>query len=83
MQNQSYIRPTSTAIPQAAKPSPTQQLERARKSVQAALRAAADEAPSFALLDDISRSLTQAMRELDGLAITVAVLSRKEAHANE
>ncbi len=79
MQNAFYIKPLPLAIPQAAKPSPTQQLERARKSVQGALRAAADEAPSFALLDDISRALTAAMRELDGLAITVAVLSRKEA----
>ena len=58
---------------------PAQQIEKARHRVQTALSAAADEQPSFALLDDIARSLTQAMRDLDGLAITVAVLSRKKA----
>lgn len=78
MQNANYIKPPPQAIPPAGKPSPTQQLEAARKSVQRALRAAADGQPSFALLDDISRALTQAVRDLDGLAITVAVLSRKE-----
>jgi hypothetical protein len=80
MQRESIIRQppqTTSTIPVAVKQSPTQKLEQARRRVHAALRAAADEQPSFALLDDIARSLSAATRDLEELSITVAVMERR------
>ncbi len=80
MQRESTIRhhqQTTPASVGGGKQSPTQKLEQARRRVHAALRAAADEQPSFALLDDIARGLTAAVRELEELSITVAVMERR------
>ncbi len=58
---------------------PAQKLETARQRVRAALRLAADETPSYAVLDDIARGLSLAMRDLEEAAMAVAVLQRREA----
>ncbi len=63
----------------AAVRTPAQKLEQARQRVRAALRLAADEAPSYAVLDDIGRALSLAMRDLEEAAMAVAVLQRREA----
>ncbi len=62
----------------AAVRTPAQKLETARQSVRAALRLAADETPSYAVLDDIARGLSIAMRDLEEAAMAVAVLQRRE-----
>jgi hypothetical protein len=60
---------------------PAQKLEQARQRVRAALRLASDEAPSYAVLDDIARGLSLAMRDLEEAAMAVAVLQRREAQS--
>ncbi len=60
---------------------PAQKLEQARQRVRAALRLAADEAPSYAVLDDIARGLSLATRDLEEAAMAVAVLQRREAQS--
>ncbi len=68
-----------TARKAAAVRTPAQKLETARQRVRAALRLAADETPSYAVLDDIARGLSLAMRDLEEAAMAVAVLQRREA----
>ncbi len=65
----------------AAVRTPAQKLEQARQRVRAALRLAADETPSYAVLDDIGRALSLAMRDLEEAAMAVAVLQRREAQS--
>jgi hypothetical protein len=65
----------------AAVRTPAQKLEQARQRVRAALRLAADETPSYAVLDDIARGLSLAMRDLEEAAMAVAVLQRREAQS--
>jgi hypothetical protein len=65
----------------AAVRTPAQKLETARQRVRAALRLAADETPSYAVLDDIARGLSLAMRDLEEAAMAVAVLQRREAQS--
>ncbi len=60
---------------------PAQKLEQARQRVRAALRLAADEAPSYAVLDDIARGLSLATRDLEEAAMAVAVLQRREVQS--
>jgi hypothetical protein len=60
---------------------PAQKLETARQRVRAALRLAADETPSYAVLDDIARGLSLATRDLEEAAMAVAVLQRREAQS--
>jgi hypothetical protein len=69
------------AARKAAVRAPAQKLEQARQRVRAALRLAADEAPSYAVLDDIARGLSLAMRDLEDAAMAVAVLQRREAQS--
>ena len=79
MRSASYIKQTPQAISSPpARATSIEQLDNARRRVQAAIRAAGAEIPSYHTLDDIARNLTEVLRELDALAITVAVLSRKE-----
>ncbi len=61
---------------------PAQKLETARQRVRAALMRAADETPSYAVLDDIARGLSLATRDLEEAAMAVAVLQRREAASN-
>ncbi len=77
MQHANYIKPLPKAIPPAEKRSSTKQLETVRRSVQAALRAAADERPSIETLCDIERALHVALREMEQLQITLAVMKRQ------
>jgi hypothetical protein len=82
MQNAFYIKPPPHAIPPKALPTPAQKLQRARESVRAASRdvqVTEGRLLDFNTAEGIMRALATALRELDGLAITVAVLSRKEA----
>jgi hypothetical protein len=60
---------------------PAQKLETARQRVREALKFAADETPSYAVLDDIARGLSLAMRDLEEAAMAVAVLQRREAQS--
>jgi hypothetical protein len=59
---------------------PAQKLEQARQRIREALRLAADETPSYAVLDDIARGLSLATRDLEEAAMAVAVLQRREVH---
>ncbi len=61
-----------------AEVTPLSRLEAARAHVREALRVAADETPSYALLDDLSRSLIAAGRELEHLHLQLAVAARRE-----
>ncbi len=78
MQRQSTIRSKGqgSALPVTT---PAQKLERARQRVRIALCAANTDQPSYAVLDDIARGLSIAMRDLDEATIAVAVLQRREA----
>ena len=69
------------AARRAAVNTPLQKLEQARQRVRAALRLAADEAPSYAVLDDIARTLSVAVRDLEEAAMAVAVLQRRDAQS--
>jgi membrane-bound ClpP family serine protease len=69
------------AARKAAARTPAHKLEQARQRVREALRLAADEAPSYAVLDDIARGLSLAMRDLEEAAMAVAVLQRREAQS--
>ncbi len=60
---------------------PAQKLEQARQRVRSALCAANTDQPSYAVLDDIGRALSAAMRDLDEATIAVAVLQRREAQS--
>jgi len=69
------------AARKAAVHTPAQKLEQARQRVREALKLASDEAPSYAVLDDIARGLSLAMRDLEEAAMAVAVLQRREAQS--
>ena len=60
-------------------PQPTERLERARQRVSFALaEIASDSAPGWETLDDVARALTAALRDLEALQFTVAVMQRRE-----
>ena len=61
----------------AQKPGATQRLEQVRHRGRVALRAAEEGPLTVAADDDIARSLTSAMRDLEAIQLTVAVLERK------
>jgi hypothetical protein len=67
------------ATRKAAVRTPAQKLETARQSVRIALRLAADEDPSYQVLDDIARGLSRAVRELEEAAMAFAVMQRRDA----
>ena len=67
----------TTLAPPAQKPSASQKLEHVRNRVRFALRAAEEGPLTVAAADDIARSLTGAMRDLEELTLQVAVLTRK------
>ncbi len=70
-----------TARKAAAVRTPAQKLEQARQRVRSALCAANNEQPSYAVLDDIARTLSVAVRDLEEAAMAVAVLQRREARS--
>jgi hypothetical protein len=80
MQRQSTIRSKGqgSALPVTT---PAQKLEQARQRIREALRLAADETPSYAVLDDIARGLSLATRDLEEAAMAVTVLQRREAQS--
>ena len=61
----------------AQKPGASQRLEQVRNRIRFALRAAEEGPLTVSTADDISRSLTSAMRDLEALQLTVAVMERK------
>ena len=75
--------PTTTQIaampqkPSAPKPDASQKLEHARNRVRFALRAAEEGPLTVSTADDIARSLTAAMRDLEDLTLHVAVMERR------
>ncbi len=79
MQQQNNIRRGEGSTPPVQ--TPAQKLERARQRVRSALCAANTDQPSYAVLDDIARGLSLAMRDLDEATIAVAVLQRREAQS--
>ncbi len=54
-----------------------EKLEQVRNRVRFALRAAEEGPLTVSTADDIARSLTSVMRELEALQLTVAVMERK------
>ncbi len=64
-------------LEQQAEQAPTERLEHARQRVRVALRAAEECSLTVSTADDIARTLTSAMRELEALQLTVAVMERK------
>lgn len=80
------LNSNSTTAQRAATPSPTsQKLERARARVRLALRTAEEASDTskrhsftdYDTLDTISRALNAAVRDLDELTMTLAVMERK------
>ena len=67
---------TALALP-ARKPGASQRLEQVRHRVRFALRAAEEGPLTVSTADDIARSLTGAMRDLEALQLTVAVMERQ------
>ena len=59
------------------KPAASQKLEHARNRVRFALRAAEEGPLTVSTADDIARSLTAALRDLEALQLTLAVMERK------
>lgn len=60
-------------------PTPAERLEQARQRVRFALsEVAADSAPDCETLDDVARALVLALREMEALQLTVAVMQRNE-----
>jgi hypothetical protein len=76
MLNNSTTTQTTQHAP-AQKPSASQKLEHARQRVRVALRAAEEGPLTVSTADDIARSLTSAIRDLEALQITVAVMERR------
>jgi hypothetical protein len=60
-----------------AEETPATRLERARRSVQSALRAAADGQADVLTLCRIEHALNAALREMDRLQLTLAVMERQ------
>ncbi len=63
-----------------AEETPAARLERARRSVQSALRAAADGQADVLTLCAIEHALNAALREMDRLQLTLAVMERRERY---
>ncbi|MGI8997631.1 MAG: hypothetical protein ACR2GW_13285 [Pyrinomonadaceae bacterium] len=60
-------------------PTPAERLEQARRRVRFALsEVASDSAPDCETLDEIAQALVLALREMEALQITVAVMQRQE-----
>ncbi len=76
MLNNSTATQTTQHAP-VQKPDASQKLEHARNRVRFALRAAEEGPLTVSTADDIARSLTSVMRELEALQLTVAVMERK------
>ncbi len=62
---------------QAEESAPAARLERARRSVQSALRAAADGQADVLTLCAIEHALNAALREMERLQLTLAVIERQ------
>ncbi len=62
---------------QAERDAPAARLERARQCVSNALSAAADGRPDIVTLCDIESALSVALREMDRLQLTLAVMRRQ------
>jgi hypothetical protein len=59
-------------------PTPAERLDVARRRVRFALgEVASDSPPTFETLDEIAQALVLALREMDALQITVAVMQLK------
>ena len=74
--------PTTQAAPAQQKPDAAQKLEQARVRVRSVLRdigITEGRFLDFETAEDMSRALSTVLRELDGLQISIAVMSRKEA----
>ena len=74
--------PTTRRAPAQQKPDAAQKLEQARSRVRSVLRAIGiteGRFLDFETAEDMSRALSTVLRELDGLQISIAVMSRKEA----
>ncbi len=70
---------TKQQLEEPAEPTLAERLEGARQRVRFALsEVASDSAPDCETLDDIARALVLALRELEALQLTVAVMQRKE-----
>ncbi len=67
---------TTQAAP-VQRPDASQKLNTARHRVRFALRAAEEGPLTVSTADDIARTLTAAMRELEALQLTVAVMERR------
>ncbi len=67
----------TTLAPPVQKSDAAQRLEHARQRVGFALRAAEEGPLTVSTADDIARSLTSALRDLEQLSIQVAVMERK------
>ena len=65
---------------QAERDAPAARLERARQCVQSALSAAATGRPDIVTLCDVESSLNAALREMDRLQLTLAVMERRERY---
>ncbi len=63
---------------QAERDAPAARLERARQCVQSALREAATGRPDIVTLCDIESALSVALREMDRLQLTLAVIERQQ-----
>ncbi len=61
-----------------AEETPQARLVRARQCVQNALSAAADGRPDIVTLCDIERALNAALREMERLQLTLAVMERQQ-----
>jgi hypothetical protein len=60
-----------------AEETPAARLERARRSVQSALSAASTGRPDIVTLCDVESSLNAALREMERLQLTLAVMERQ------
>jgi hypothetical protein len=73
---------TTTHSAPGQKPDAAQKLEQARSRVRSVLRDISSTEGrflDFETAEDMSRALSTVLRELDGLQISIAVMSRKEA----
>ncbi len=68
---------TTIHLAPSQKPDASQRLEHCRQRVRFALRAAEEGPLTVSTADDIARTLTAAMRELEALQLTLAVMERK------
>ncbi len=76
MLNNSTTTQTTQHAP-VHKPGASQRLEQVRNRIRFALRAAEEGPLTVSTADDIARTLTAAMRELEALQLTLAVMERK------